>query len=278
MNQFFEILKAGLMTSIQDQGRKNLAYYAIPMSGVMDPNAALIALLLLNKERNDPVIECTYIPPHIKFNADTEIAISGANFKWKINNKNISLNKVISIKKGDILKGGMAEKGMRGYIAFKGNLELNKEFNSYSTYTNARIGGFEGALLKKGDVIYWNEESDLFLEDHVIPIRKGPEYNFLTENGKIKLSAQLFKISADSNRMGIRLEGKKIESNKYQLENSVPVLPGFIQLPPSGFPIVLLEDGQTTGGYPRIAYVPKKYFPKLNQMPLGAEIKFKLIN
>jgi len=101
----FEIIKPGLMTSIQDVGRKGLAYFAIPQSGVMDQNAARIALLLLNKNENSPLLECTTIAPQLQFHAPTRIVITGADFNWKINNEPIRRNEILKIKKDDILKG-----------------------------------------------------------------------------------------------------------------------------------------------------------------------------
>lgn len=267
----FEILHPGLMTSIQDLGRKGLAYYAIPKSGVMDRNAARIALLLLKKGEDSPLLECTSIAPQIRFNAATRIALTGADFNWQINNSPVSLNQEIVIKKGDLLTGKATKDKLRGYIAFAGELVLQKTYNSYSTYTNAKLGGHEGRLLKKGDIIEWQ---DLAFDERIVPIRQGPEYNFLTEKGKFDLTNKQFKIGADSNRMGVRLLGEKIESTSYQLNNSAPVLPGFIQLPPNGLPIVVLQDGQTTGGYPRIAYIPGEKIPAFNQIPIGEEFKF----
>lgn len=272
-----EILKAGMMTSIQDLGRKKLAYFAIPTSGVMDKNAAQIALLILNKNENSPLIECTSRAPEIKFNNDTRIVITGADFNWKLNTEKVNRNTILEINKGDILKGQFAKDGLRGYIAIDGGLEIDKIYDSYSTYTNAKLGGFQGRLLRKGDILKWRDSSFPFSKNKIIPIQEGPEFNFLTENSIRLLTSNMYKIGIDSNRMGVRLEGEKLESSSYQLENSLPVLPGFIQLPPSGKPIIVLQDGQTTGGYPRIAYIQERYLSVLNQIPLGGEFQFKLI-
>lgn len=273
----FEIIKAGMMTSIQDLGRKGLAYYAIPTSGVMDENAAKIALLILNKNENSPLLECTSSAPGIKFNTETRIVISGADFNWKINNESIKRNSILRIKKNDILKGSFAKDGLRGYIAFEGDLEIEKIYDSFSTYTNANFGGLQGRLLKKGDVLKWKNSNSSFSQTKMIPIKKGPEFDLLSERSIDLLTSNIYKIGIDSNRMGIRLEGEKIESTHLQLKNSVPVLPGFIQLPPSGLPIIVLQDGQTTGGYPRIAYIQNKFLSELNQIPLGGGFQFKLI-
>lgn len=268
-------LKTGLLCSIQDMGRKGLAYYAIPSAGVMDINAAKIALLLLNQAEDSPLIECTAVAPHIRFNNDCQIAISGADFGWTLNNTPITINSVIAIKANDILAGKMATTGLRGYIALQGRLKLDKTYNSFATYTNAKIGGYQGRLLQKGDVLEW--ETDFLHQSETIPIQPGPEFNYLSKTSKEQLSTAIYTISQDSNRMGIRLQGQVLESSSYQLGNSLPVLPGFIQLPPSGLPMVILQDGQTTGGYPRIAYVPERYLSMLNQIPLGGSFRFQLI-
>ncbi len=272
-----EILKAGLMTSIQDLGRKGLGYYAIPHSGAMDTNAAKIALLLLNLTEDSPLIECTSIAPQIRFNAPTQIALTGADFQWTINSEKVGLNTLLNIQKGDMLKGKFAKKGLRGYIAIKDKLQLEKVYNSYSTYINAHIGGLEGRLLKKGDVLQWQPTPNFALDKTIIPIHKGPEFDYLTEVSKQILTSNPYKVSADSNRMGIRLQGTKLEGKSYQLEHSLPVLLGFIQLPPSGLPIVILQDGQTSGGYPRIAYVRERDLGRLNQVRLGGSFWFEWV-
>ena len=270
-----EIIHPGLMTSIQDLGRRGLAYYAIPNSGVMDQNAAKIALLLLSKNEDSPLIECTSIAPQILFHGPTQIVLTGADFNWHINGQSVSLNQIIRIQAGDLLRGQSAKDKLRGYIAFSGELVLEKTYHSYSTYTNAQMGGYLGRLLKKGDKIEWK---DHVYTKQLIHIKKGPEFDFLSDQGKLTFTHSAFTIGADSNRMGVRLQGEKLESSRYQLENSSPVLPGFIQLPPSGLAIVVLQDGQTTGGYPGIAYIPQEELSTFNQIPMGGELKFILTN
>ena len=271
-----EILKAGLMTSIQDLGRKGLAYYAIPTSGVMDPNAAKIALLLLNQPEVSPLIECTSIAPHIRFHHSTRIVLTGADFQWTLNDQPILLNTVIEVHQGDLLRGRFAQTGLRGYLALEGKIVLEPVYGSYSTYLNAKIGGVKGRLLQKGDVIEWKDSNPSPGSQPVIPLRTGPEFQYLAPHAQHQLTSQMYTIGTDSSRMGIRLRGEPLESSTYQLACSAPVLPGFMQLPPSGMPIILLQDGQISGGYPRIAYVPELHLSRLNQIPLGAHVKFEL--
>ncbi len=271
-----EILHPGLMTSIQDLGRKGLAFYAIPQSGVMDQNAARIAWLLLNQNEPTPLIECTSIAPQIKFNDPTHIAITGADFGWTLNDEKINLNTLYTVQKGEILKGRTAIRGLRGYLGIDGILDVDQVYNSYSTYSNARLGGYQGRLLQKGDKLTWTPFYALAPEEITLPICPGPEFDWLSERSKQVLSSGRYRISPDSNRMGIRLQGEPLESTSYQLSFSAPVLPGFLQLPPNGLPIIVLQDGQTTGGYPRIAYIQEQYLSQLNQIPLGSEFRFRL--
>lgn len=272
----FEIIKPGLLTTIQDVGRKGLAYYAIPPSGTMDRNAAKIALLLLNLSENAPLIECTSVAPTIKFHDAVQIAISGADFQWKLNDTPVGIHTLVDIQSGDILSGKMAMNGLRGYIAINGTLQVDKVYNSYATYLNAGIGGYQGRMLKKGDIIEWEINKENSVEAKHIPILPGPEFVFLSAVAQRQLQDITYTISSDSNRMGLRLQGERLESTCYQLEHSLPVLPGFIQLPPSGLPIVLLQDGQISGGYPRIAYLQERHLAALNQIPLGGRVRFRL--
>jgi antagonist of KipI len=273
----FEIIKPGLLTTIQDFGRKGFAYYAIPKSGVMDKNAAKIAQLILGKDEDWPLIECTSMAPTIQFHGATSIAISGADFNWKINNETLPLNALIKVEKGDVLIGQFAKDGLRAYLAINNPLKLDKIYDSYSTYINAGIGGYQGRILKKGDIVEWQTQENDIKNERLIPIKEGPEFHLLSNASKRNLMENVYKIGTDSNRMGIRLKGPKLESSIYQLENSLPVLPGFIQLPPSGLPIIILQDGQISGGYPRIAYVQEKHLSGLNQIPLGGSFRFQIV-
>lgn len=272
-----EIIKPGLLTSIQDQGRKGMAYYAIPRSGAMDANAARIALLLLHLPEDSPLIECTSLAPHIRFRDAARIAIAGADFGWRLNEEAIPVNRVVEVQAGDVLRGKMARDGFRAYIAINGHLQLEPVYDSYATYLNAKLGGYQGRILQKGDVIQWEALAVNGLDRTRIPIQAGPEYHYLSSSAQEQLVTQEYVVSNDSNRMGLRLQGEPLESSAYQLTHSVPILPGFIQLPPSGLPIIILQDGQISGGYPRIAYVPPQYLSTLNQIPLGGRFCFRMM-
>lgn len=271
-----EIIKPGLLTSVQDLGRRGVNYYAIPGSGAMDVDAAKIALLLLRQPLDCPLIECTSLAPTLLFHEAVRIVLTGADFNWHLDQQPVQLNTVLEVKRGAVLTGQMAQSQLRGYIAVEGRLKLPKVYGSYATNAVAKFGGKDGRLLQKGDVLEW--ETSRLQHDGLplIPIHKGPEFDWLSHNSKAALTTHPYQISLDSNRMGARLIGEKLNCSGYQLESSRPVLPGFIQLPPGGTPIVLLQDGQLTGGYPRIAYIPSAALSRFNQLGLKEFFTFQL--
>jgi biotin-dependent carboxylase-like uncharacterized protein len=271
-----EFIRSGLLTTVQDLGRSGSRFYAIPSSGVMDGNAARIALLLLQEQMDAPVIECTSLAPAIRFHGPARIALTGADFHWTINDQPVALNAVLDIMDGDVLVGKHASDQLRGYLSVAGKWTGEPVYGSHSTYLNGKFGGYEGRILQKGDRIEWIYKEAQDLGVPVIGVRKGPEFEWLSEKAKSILFNSPFTIGVESNRMGARLQGPILESKSYQLVDSAPVLPGFIQLPPTGQPIVVLQDGQVTGGYPRIAYIPERYLGIFNQIPLGKEVRFCL--
>jgi len=278
-----EILKSGLMTSIQDEGRKGLAYYAIPNSGYIKSNVAELANFLVGNKKDYPVLECTLIPPHLKFIDNNSISITGDNFSFKINGIDIPINETIYVNKGDILTGSSSKNAYVAYIAFQGKICGKYDYQSISTYTNAKLGGIKGSALKKGDILtiqnktISNTKKQIRLnssQNQVLNIDffKGPEFEYLDAESRELIFKSKYKTSPNSNRMGIRLLGCRLNTNNKSLKYSVPVLPGFIQLPSSGLPIIVNKDGQTTGGYPRVGYVKIEDLEKINS--IGCSMTF----
>jgi len=275
--QDIEILKPGLFTTIQDHGRKSVAYYAIPSGGAMDTDAYEKSNLIVNNPIDYPVVECTIMPPEILFHQERHIALTGADMKWMINGILIQRYKTIYVNKGDILSGKPSRDGARAYIAIAGLIDTQNHYGSYSSYTYASLGGNSGNRLSKGDFLAIKRGTsqrtmiemsipESYLQLKSISFERGPEWNLVSDEGKKKMQSQTFKLSAVSNRMGARLLDNKIEANQYNQMSSVPVFPGIIQLPPSGEPIILLQDGQTTGGYPRIGIINKEELNRFNQL------------
>ncbi len=281
-----KIIKPGLLSTIQDSGRKGLRYYALPASGYLDTEAAHLAHMLVGNKKESALIECNYIGPTIEFNSQAYLALTGADMQWAINKEPIQLNTTHAINPGDVLSSKIALDGIRAYIAINGTLSGNRHFGSASTYLPAGLGCNNGTALQKGEIIMWDEHSEKPAlisikkenkQSELIRIKRGPEYTLLTEKSKTALIEAHYLVTTDSNRMGARLDGEELETTR-SLQASVATLPGFIQLPPSGKPIVVLQDGQTTGGYPRIAYIPEEELSLFNQLAFRKPFRFQLIN
>lgn len=287
MNCNIEFTKAGMMTTIQDLGRKGLAYYAVPRSGAMDSLSATLANILVGNEETNPVIEFTITGGTFKLTGPAMIAFTGADLEWEMDGKKIELNQSIEIRGIHYFKSSFAKSGVRSYLAIAGNWELDPILGSFSTCLSANIGPFEGKTIgAKQSIVIENPTSprgtiksspalNLTAIDH-IKLDLGPEWSILTETSKESLLSQFYTIGSQSNRMGARLESKDpLTAGSYDI-NSSAVFPGVIQLPPSGQPIVVLQDGQTTGGYARIAIIPKSELSRFNQIRFGHKIRFTI--
>ena len=279
------ILKPGIYTSLQDRGRKGMAFYAIPPSGYMDAHAATLANRLIGNNLDYPVIECSLAGPTIAFDSDALISITGADMQWQLDRLAVPINQTIHIKKGQILKGGYAINGLYGYIAIQGKIEATLSYGSSSGYSPAELGHLKGRPYNVSDRITW-QIADHYKADsshHNIPdipdtiqLIKGPEYHLLDKNSQHLLTTSQFLKTSDSNRMGARLSGPILKTTQ-PLTHSVPVVPGHMQLAPSGQPIVVLNDGQTTGGYPRIALLSKEMRNAFNRIGIGKPMSFKVL-
>jgi biotin-dependent carboxylase-like uncharacterized protein len=276
-----KILKPGLLTSLQDLGRPGLGHFAIPIGGVMDRNSVILSNRLLGNPDHCPVIECTLIGGIFEVLSRIKIAITGADMKWRVNGYPLQLNRCYVLERGDILEGGRAIEGFRSYIGIEGRWIGQTVYGSVSYLSYAAIGNLDGSPLRSGDILEFaeTEKSDATIPEptpflKAIPLQKGPEFDDLDAASQKHIFEHAFYINAQSNRMGARLEGPPLKLNRI-LKESVPLLPGFIQLPPSGKPIVILQDGQCTGGYPRIAYIDREELDILNQVPIGSFIQFE---
>lgn len=281
------VIRPGLQAQIQDQGRRGLAYYAIPCSGPMDRYAADLANVLLGNDSTAPFIECHFVAPTLRFESDATICLTGASMKWKVDDRRIKRLRTHRVSAGSVLSGNAAKRGCRAYLGICGDIETERTFGSASCYTTAGFGGNHGRVLTTGDQIRWSEWEPLTA--HIAldisqktliqsPIRMlpGPEYGWLTAESQQAFSNSCYRITPASNRMGARLNGSVLSVAGKTLNDSVPVLPGMIQLPPSGQPIVVLQDGQTTGGYPRIGYIRESELSRFTQCRPGDPFRFEV--
>ncbi len=288
-----KIIKAGLLDTIQDQGRYGHQHLGINPGGAMDRFASQLANSLLGKDLNSPVIEIHFPGPQLLFEKETIICITGAAFTPTINNKNISLNQPIAVNKNTELRFEKKLSGARCYIAFLHDLDIDIWMNSYSTNLVAKAGGFKGRAFQKGDKLNFKYKAEFqislkekdFLKlswkatetiqsKKEIRFIKGNEWEWINDNAKKTFVKNHYTISNNSNRMGYRLHGNALNVKEDKQLISSGVTFGTMQLLPDGQLIVLMADHQTTGGYPRVGHVISADLPSLAQCNPGDEIKF----
>lgn len=278
-----KVISPGISTTIQDEGRFGFAHFGVPTSGAMDLRSCQLANAILNNKLNAAVLEITYGNAKFEFLADHEICISGANFSPQINNQQIFLNKRIFVSKGDQLTFGNRIYGLRIYLAVKGGIRSEVKLNSRSMYK----GITEESILSKEEIIstptinqklentYTKFKIDEeYFTSSIIECFRGPEFNLLTKEQQEKLNTTTFSISPKNSRMGYMLT-EKVENNLPSILSS-GVLPGTVQLTPSGELIILMRDCQVTGGYPRVLQLTEEAINRLAQKTTGEKINFKL--
>lgn len=288
------VIKAGLLSTIQDLGRQGYRKEGIIVGGAMDRLALLIGNLVLGNPEGCAGIECTLNGPELLFESDQLIALTGADLSPAIDGISLKMWRPVFVKKGSVLTFGTAVQGCRAYITVAGGFKLPFILESQSTYLKAGFGGFKGRALKKGDSLTfakpytgaeiksnWTPElSKLYPlnQNSVARIIPGPEYGWFTEQARLSLTEQKFRLNKDADRMGYRLEGPVLSLPQPRELLSSAVTFGTLQVTGNGNPILLMADHQTTGGYPRIAQVISTDHSMLAQLRTGETIRFKLIS
>jgi len=287
---YFEIIRAGINTTFQDKGRSNLYHIGIPFSGAMDNRNYQLANRLVGNKLDLPVIEFAYQGPLLKYNGDTiNLAITGDvifTLKKKDNEIQGNCYENYKIEDGDEIDILSTNKSVYGYLAISGEFDLKLQWGSCSVNTKANIGSNDGKKLKNNQDIYvskinFNQEKKQtnYLNSKVENIRviKGTNFDYFSNEGKKIFFEKEFIVSKLSDRMGMRLEGPKIENIVNTNIKSEGLLKGVVQVPADGNPIIMLSDHGTIGGYPKIGVVASVDYDRLVQISPGSKIKFKEI-
>ncbi|MFL2628865.1 MAG: biotin-dependent carboxyltransferase family protein [Candidatus Marisimplicoccus sp.] len=277
-----KVIKEGLFSTIQDTGRFGFKNIGVPVSGAMDQSSAKLANLLLGNDESSAVLEMTLVGPTLEFMNDTYISITGADMNPSLNKKKVLLNKQLFVNKGDILYLSHSSNGMRTYLGIKGGFNSEKKLGSKSFYK----GITKSEKLIKNDKIKFDQTINSSMKTNKnindfkinrkskINVFKGPEFDSLDSNSRDLIFKTHFTIGVN-NRMGYNLV--EAIDNKIPSIISSPVMPGTVQLTPSGKLIILCRDCQTTGGYPRILQLDKNSINRLSQKTIGEIINFKLV-
>ncbi len=274
------ILKPGILSTIQDMGRKQYLASGVPVAGCMDNLSGRLANLALGNDPGAAVIEFTY--GNAAFSTDTGLlmAYSGNGAVLKSGALRLESNKPLFVPAGTTIELTENVSGTYTYLAVAGGWDVSEVMGSRSTYTTACIGGLEGRSLKKGDVLKnspgigplttsllnqlagteinypnWSISPALKQAPEAIRVVKGPEFGWFNEHEANKLFSNPFTLSGNSNRMGYQLDGPLMKKTANKELLSTAVVPGTLQVTGNGQMILLMADCQTTGGYPRIAQV-----------------------
>ena len=273
------VIKRGLYTSIQDLGRYGFRKYGVPLSGAMDRRCSQLANQIVNNAPNAPVIEITQVGPELIFHDHAIIAITGAELSPMVNQVSVANNKPLTIKPNDILGFGDPKEGLRAYLAIQG-LGAESVLGSYSQfdgvtkskYLNTRDELFFTSIISK-TIPNARVRSPLNTSD-TLEVSEGPEIGLIPSALRKKLLSSRLIIKENS-RMGYQVKSPIDLSHQHAI-TSVPVVPGTVQLTPSGLLIIVMRDGQVTGGYPRIFQLSEESINILAQKSTDEEINFRL--
>jgi 5-oxoprolinase (ATP-hydrolysing) subunit C len=303
-----DVLRAGVLTTVQDLGRHGLRHLGICQAGALDALALNVANRLVGNVPNAAGIEITLGPVALRFTRDVRIALTGADFSATLDDEPLHAWWSLPVRAGQVLTLRAPRHGMRAYVAVAGGIDVIALLGSRSTDLQAGFGGLGGRALRDGDrlpigaahhgrkLALGPETSGFGVKspalcafgpmpvapgaqaagsnDTVIRVLPGPEFEQFTAAAQTAFWQHPWRVTPNSNRMGYRLAGPALERGDTADLLSHGVLPGTIQVPPSGQPIVLMSDAQTSGGYPKIAAVISADLWRLAQARLNAPLRF----
>jgi antagonist of KipI len=278
------IIRPGLFTTVQDSGRWGHQARAVAVSGAMDLVAHRFANALVGNGHDEATLEVTLLGPEIEFQSTVEAAVAGAEFRLTLNGTAIQMNQAFSAPAGSRLKFGERVKGARAYLAVAGGIDVPPVLGSRATHAPTRIGGLDGRALRAGDVLPTRAtQADVF--DQVPAAKLGAPRPLPSGGATLRVIAapqglghlisHRYAISAQSNRIGYRLEGPAVFEKSRGEMISAAVTIGAVQVPPAGAPILLMSDHATTGGYVIAATVITADLPLAAQLAPGDWLEFQ---
>nr|WP_298099264.1 biotin-dependent carboxyltransferase family protein [uncultured Shinella sp.] len=292
-----EVLSNGALNLVQDLGRAGHLDAGVSESGAMDAPALRIANLLVGNNEGAAGIEICIFPFRIRFERRAWFACAGATTSLTLSQKDRPGWTAVEAQEGDVLSIAPPQRGSRVVLAIQGGIDVPPVLGSRSTDLKSGFGGMEGRGLRKGDRLsvgahegrtvrpiavapasrigFMNE-----LDAGTIRVRAvaAAEYPHFTDEAQAAFGQTSYRLTPDCNRQGYRLEGAAMPMRRKLELLSHGVLPGTIQVPPSGQPIVQMAEANTLGGYPKIATVIETDLWRLAQMRPGQAVRFELID
>ena len=282
------VLRPGLYTTIQDDGRWGHQASGVPVSGPMDRLSHRVANALVGNEQSAALLEATLVGPEIRIDSNAVLAVAGADLGARLDAEDVPLHRPVRCKAGAVLRFGLRRAGARAYIAFSGGITVAPELGSRATHAHCGLGGVDGRAIAAGDRLPLGQERTLSPWRIVsvpprtvtggarVRVLPGPQLDDFPPAALDVLQRTRFTVTSQSDRMGYRLAGGTIPRVEGREMISDVTFAGALQVPPSGDPILLMSDRQTTGGYPQIATVISADLPIAGQLAPGDWIEFEV--
>jgi antagonist of KipI len=293
------VVRAGFLTSVQDLGRLGFRQFGVSVGGALDSHALRVANLLVGNAESAAGVEVTLGGLRLRFVDDRIVAWCGGEFDVRLGSMSVAAGHAALVRAGQELMFNQPKVGCRCWLGISGEVDVPIMLGSRSTDLRTNFGGFDGRALRDGDEIALGKNSkhaqslvDLLREQRIsswspphdwsspaqrepiLRVMRGSDWNRFNDVTIQRFTNEVFIVSRDSDRMGVRLEGIELKRNHDIDLISEAVVPGTIQVPPGGKPIVLLGDCQTIGGYPKIAHVIGVDLPIAAQLRVGDRVRF----
>ncbi|TKT76240.1 biotin-dependent carboxyltransferase family protein [Aquamicrobium sp. LC103] len=292
-----EIVHPGILASIQDLGRPGYRRIGVGLSGAMDELALKVANIMVGNPSSAAGIETTLGGFELRFTRDTSFAVTGADADVTLDGGAIPCWWAQDARAGQVLKARSPRLGMRTYVAFAGGIDVPEVMGSRSTDLKGGFGGFAGRALAAGDMLDLHEPADAsrlkrgfglsarkaslipIVSEEATAVRMLPaaEWEVFPPLAREEFLDAHWKVLPDSNRIGYRLDGAALDTGNVKELLSHGILPGTVQVPPSGKPVVQLNDANTCGGYPKLGVVIAADLRKFAQLRLGGLVRFSLV-
>jgi biotin-dependent carboxylase-like uncharacterized protein len=289
-----EVLQPGVLTTVQDLGRYGFSQFGVPPSGALDAFSLRVGNLLVGNPEGNACLEITLMGLKLKVLREIVIAITGGDLSPTLNGEGLEMWKTHLVIEGDLIEFKGVRRGCRAYLAICGGFDVPPLMESKSTYLSGKFGGYEGRPLRRGDILFtsdvpvsWGRLGLRFPKEAIPSIEKeailrvilGPQDDQFTERGMKTFSSSLYRVTPQCDRMGLRLDGPQIERQPDVEESIISegLVPGSIQVPGDGKPIIILTE-LVTGGYTKIATVISTDLPKVAQLKPGDRVCFKPIS
>jgi KipI family sensor histidine kinase inhibitor len=282
------VLRPGLFTTIQDTGRWGHQAIGVPVSGPMDRLSHRVANALVGNEPTAALLEATLAGPEIRIENGGVIAVTGADLSARLDADDIPLYRPIRCRAGGVLRFGERRSGARAYIAFAGGIVVPSVLSSRATHTYCGLGGLDSRAITAGDRLPLGEArtpspwriistpTRSVIGGARVRVMPGPQLDFFPPDALDVLQRARFTVTSQSDRMGYRLTGATIPRVEGREMISDATFTGALQVPPSGDPILLMSDRQTSGGYPQLATVITADLPAAGQLAPGDWIEFEI--